>query len=90
MVNVKVRVSKVGKFMVGAAIGAGLFLTLHGVGLAADKAAPMKPLATCNDGMKESSATGDHRGACSGHGGVAAWADGSPVKSHKAKTSYSK
>lgn len=54
------------------------------------KGAPMKPLATCNDGMKESSATGDHRGACSGHGGVAAWADGSPVKSHKAKTTYGK
>lgn len=54
------------------------------------KAPDMKPLATCRDGQTMSSATGDHRGACSGHGGVAAWADGSPVKSHAAKTSYSK
>lgn len=90
MVNVKVSVRKLGKFMVGFAIGAGLFFGAHGIGWAADKAPAMKPLATCADGVHESSATGDHRGACSGHGGVVAWADGSPVKSHKAKTSYSK
>lgn len=54
----------------------------------ADKAPDMKPLATCADGKHEYSVTGDHRGACSGHGGVVAWADGSPVKSHKPKTSY--
>lgn len=48
----------------------------------------MKPVATCNDGKVFSSVTGDHRGACSGHGGVAKWADGSPVKSHGKKTSY--
>ncbi len=47
-----------------------------------------KPLAKCNDGKTMYSTTGDHRGACAGHGGVAAWADGSPVKSHKPKTSY--
>lgn len=47
-----------------------------------------KPLATCNDGKTMYSETGDHRGACSGHGGVKAWADGSPVKSHGKKTSY--
>lgn len=50
----------------------------------------MKPLATCADGQTMYSATGDHRGACSGHGGVVAWADGSPVKSHTAKTRYGK
>lgn len=47
-----------------------------------------KPLATCNDGKTMYSSTGDHRGACSGHGGVASWADGSPVKSHERKTEY--
>lgn len=90
MVNVKVRVSKVGKFMVGFALGAGLFFGAHGMGWAADRSPEQKPLATCADGLKEKSVTGDHRGACSGHGGVVAWADGSPVKSHKPKTSYSK
>lgn len=89
MVNVQVRVSKVGKFMVGMAIGGALFLGAHGVGWAAEPAPQgMKPLATCADGKTEYSATGDHRGACSGHGGVARWADGSPVKSHKPKTTY--
>lgn len=51
--------------------------------------AESKPLAKCNDGKTEYSETGDHRGACSGHKGVASWADGSPVraKAHKT-TSY--
>lgn len=45
--------------------------------------------ATCRDGLTYYSATGEHRGACSGHGGVASWADGSPVKSKGGrKTSY--
>lgn len=47
-----------------------------------------KPLATCNDGKTMYSETGDHRGACAGHGGVKAWADGSPVKAKGRKTSY--
>jgi predicted lipoprotein with Yx(FWY)xxD motif len=46
-----------------------------------------KPVATCRDGKTYYNATGEHRGACSGHGGVAAWADGTPVKA-KRGTSY--
>jgi hypothetical protein len=45
-------------------------------------------VATCVDGKEFYSRTNEHRGACSGHGGVAAWADGSEVKSHGRKTSY--
>jgi hypothetical protein len=45
-------------------------------------------VATCNDGKEFYSVTNEHRGACSGHGGVASWADGSEVKSHGRKTSY--
>ena len=45
-------------------------------------------VATCNDGKEFYSVTNEHRGACSGHGGVASWADGSEVKSHAKKTSY--
>lgn len=45
-------------------------------------------VATCNDGKEYWSRTNEHRGACSGHGGVASWADGSPVKSNGRKTSY--
>lgn len=48
----------------------------------------MVEVATCNDGKVYSHVTGEKRGACSGHGGVASWADGSPVKSKGAKTSY--
>jgi len=44
--------------------------------------------ATCRDGKTYWHPTGEKRGACSGHGGVAAWADGSPVKSHERKTEY--
>lgn len=44
--------------------------------------------ATCRDGMTYYHPTGEHRGACSGHGGVAQWADGSPVKSHGRKGAY--
>lgn len=45
-------------------------------------------VATCNDGKEYWAKTNEHRGACSGHGGVATWADGSPVKSGARKTSY--
>lgn len=45
-------------------------------------------VATCNDGKEYWARTEEHRGACSGHGGVAAWSDGSPVKSGARKTSY--
>lgn len=66
----------------------GLWLGLIGTIALGAEPAPGKPLATCNDGMVMTSTTGDHRGACSGHGGVKAWADGSPVHSHVPKTSY--
>ena len=44
--------------------------------------------ATCRDGLTYYHPTGEHRGACSGHGGVASWTDGSPVKAHGRKGSY--
>lgn len=67
-------------------------LALSAPTFAAEPAAkePVKvPVATCNDGttMYSSNPT-EHRGACSGHKGVKAWADGSPVKSHERKTEY--
>jgi hypothetical protein len=40
-------------------------------------------VATCKDGKEYWAPTNEHRGACSGHGGVAVWADGSPVKAPK-------
>lgn len=43
-------------------------------------------VATCNDGKEYWNATGEHRGACGGHKGVAKWADGSPVKARKASS----
>lgn len=45
-------------------------------------------VATCNDGKEYWARTNEHRGACSGHGGVAVWADGSEVKSNGRKTAY--
>lgn len=45
-------------------------------------------VATCVDGKEYWARTNEHRGACSGHGGVAQWADGSEVKSKGRKTSY--
>lgn len=45
-------------------------------------------VATCNDGKEYWNVTNEHRGACSGHGGVAVWMDGSEVKSKGRKTSY--
>lgn len=74
-----------------------LALSLSGFWTAVAEAAPaqkgpaMVPIAVCNDGMTmKGTNPAEHRGACSGHGGVASWADGSPVKSHARKTSYSK
>lgn len=55
---------------------------------AKDATAGMIETATCNDGKTYYSKTGEHRGACSGHGGVASWADGSEVKSKGRKTAY--
>lgn len=56
---------------------------------AAKPAAPsLIPVATCNDGKVYSHATGEKRGACAFHGGVASWSDGTPVKSKNAKGSY--
>ena len=45
-------------------------------------------VATCKDGKEYWAPTNEHRGACSGHGGVASWADGSEVKSNGRKTQY--
>lgn len=45
-------------------------------------------VATCTDGKAYYAPTNEHRGACSGHGGVAEWSDGTPVKAHARKTSY--
>lgn len=52
------------------------------------KAPDMTKVATCRDGKAYYHVTGEKRGACSGHGGVAAWADGSPVRSAAGKTAY--
>jgi hypothetical protein len=40
----------------------------------------VRVLATCNDGTEWRSRHAAHKGACSGHGGVKAWADGSPIR----------
>lgn len=48
----------------------------------------LKPVATCADGKTYSNASGEHRGACSGHGGVVSWADGSPVRARGRASSY--
>lgn len=79
------------KAFIGASIG--LWIGLMGaIAFGADKPDKdgFRPLATCADGQTEYSKTGDHRGACGGHGGVAKWADGSPVKSHAKATRYGK
>ena len=39
--------------------------------------------AVCQDGTTYYSRTGEHRGACSGHHGVASWTDGSPVRAKR-------
>lgn len=54
----------------------------------ASKGDGKEKVATCVDGKEYWSASTDHRGACSGHGGVASYVDGSPVKSHARKTEY--
>lgn len=59
--------------------------TLHAAPAAAPK---LKPVATCADGGTYSNVSGEHRGACSGHGGVIAWADGSPVHGGSGRSSY--
>lgn len=64
------------------------------IALGAERTTPpahMTDVATCNDGTIYSSLSGNHRGACSGHKGVKAWSDGSPVKTRKGrKGSYRK
>lgn len=45
-------------------------------------------VATCNDGMRYYHATGERRGSCSGHQGVAQFADGSAPKSKGKRGSY--
>lgn len=70
-----------------------LFLSLSTARSALAEDAKVK-VATCRDGKDfYTSSVGrdgkpSHMGACSGHGGVATWADGSPVKSHERKTEY--
>jgi hypothetical protein len=47
----------------------------------------MTKVATCTDGKVYYHKTGERRGACSGHGGVATWADGTPGHAGK-RTAY--
>lgn len=54
----------------------------------ASKGDGKEKVATCVDGKEYWSASTEHRGACSGHGGVASYEDGSPVKSRGRKTDY--
>lgn len=67
-----------------------MFLSLSVLFSAVAFGAEMKPVATCKDGQTYSNDTGHHVGACRGHGGVAKWADGSPVKAKGGHSSYSK
>jgi hypothetical protein len=46
----------------------------------------MIKVATCKDGKDYYAPTNEHRGACSGHGGVESWADGSPVRAKGGKS----
>lgn len=49
----------------------------------------MQKAATCNDGKAAYSVNpAEHRGLCSGHGGVATFADGTAPKSHGKRTDY--
>ncbi len=52
------------------------------------KPGDMRPVATCADGGTYSNDSGEHRGACSGHGGVIKWTDGSPVHSNKKHSAF--
>lgn len=87
---------RVSKAFIGISIGlwVGLMAAIVNAAPAATPTPTAKPApvgvftAVCKDGLKYYHVTGEHRGACSGHGGVASWADGSPVKSHERKTSY--
>lgn len=80
----------ISRTFIGLSIGAWLAL----IGSAAFGATPapkapnMKPVATCADGGTYSNVSGEHRGACSGHGGVVQWADGSPVHGGSGRSSY--
>ncbi len=57
--------------------------------ICADHLAEKVHVADCRDGSAAWSSSTNHRGLCSGHGGVASYADGSPVKSRGArKTEY--
>lgn len=83
---------------------ASMIASLIALGAATAYGAPAKPapdvqkgksgetglihVATCNDGKEYWAKTNEHRGACSGHGGVAVWMDGSPVKGSGRKTQY--
>lgn len=87
---------RISKAFIGVSIGLWVGL-MASIVAAAPAAAPTavttaKPVgvltATCNDGGTYYHVTGEHRGACSGHGGVKAWADGSPVHSSKARSDY--
>jgi len=77
----------------------GMFATLVALHVAVANAAPAKDVqkgksgetgmikvATCVDGKEYYAPTNEHRGACSGHGGVASWADGSAVRAKGGKS----
>jgi hypothetical protein len=82
----------------------GMFATLIALHVAVANAAPAKgtdvqksksgegdgliKVATCKDGKAYYAPTNEHRGACSGHGGVASWADGSEVKASSKSARY--
>ena len=68
-----------------------LFLTLALAGFwtSLAYADDMKEAAVCRDGKTAYSVNpAEHRGLCSGHGGVDHYADGSAPKSHARKTEY--
>ena len=52
-------------------------------------AVKMEKAAECNDGKTAYSVNpAEHRGLCSGHGGVKVFADGTAPKSHAKRTDY--
>jgi hypothetical protein len=67
---------------------AGMFLSLSVLFSSLAFGADQKPVATCKDGKVYSNDSGRHSGACRGHGGVAKWEDGAPVKGKGAHGSY--
>jgi len=70
------------------AIVTGMLASLVTLGVATAYAGEKVHVATCRDGKEYYHETGERRGACSGHGGVERWADGTVPKSKKGRTEY--